>query len=235
MPHILGDHASIVAQTASRTYPDLATPQEAHNRMLAVLQCLDLTGLMPATRPRAASPAHPAFANRVRERQDRPVPMNPVAQHHGTGEARRPPGDNDSGYWRHEYDRVASHFDRCEVVRRAGRYLGSLLERDPKAPSGELSEKDLRADIVAMGPGFPVDDVARHFKVTPRAVHLAYIEAGLHPLSGRRWRAPEHNVFAAEAAREMRAGGVASVDIARALERSANTVRAWTTCRRQAA
>jgi hypothetical protein len=89
--------------------------------------------------------------------------MNPVQRHYGDGHSGRPPGATDSGYWRHEYQRVTSHFDRCEVVRRAAGFLASLLEVDPDAPRGELTEDHVRAQVLIEGQDWPLVDVARKF------------------------------------------------------------------------
>jgi hypothetical protein len=237
MPHILGDHATIIIQTAKHCQPATSSPDQADALIAAVLHCIDLAGgITQASSPRFdTSPDKPVLGSRTRSTPTQAIPMNPVSRHHGTGSSTRPPSDTDSGYWRHEYQIAPSHFDRCDVIRRAARYLASLIQRDPKAPTGSLTARDVKVDILINGAGWPPADVARRYHVTERTVTLARIDDDRHPLTGQHWTPPEHNTFAAAAAREMRAAGVACVDIALSLQRNVNTVYAWTTGTRRAA
>lgn len=236
MTHILGEHTELVITTAKTCRPGTHTPDQARALLEAVLQCIDLAGgVTAATRPRAASPAKPVFANRTRGNTGQAAPMNPVQRHYGDGHSGRPPGATDSGYWRHEYQRVTSHFDRCEVVRRAAGFLASLLEVDPDAPRGELTEDHVRAQVLIEGQDWPLEDVARKFHQEQRTVVRWRIEAGRHPLTGKPWTPPDGNFRAAIEARAMKAAGLFSTDIGEALGKSANTIRAWTTNRRLAA
>jgi hypothetical protein len=121
-------HAQTVAATAHDCQPSTHTPDQARAILQAVLDCIDLVGgVTQAARPRASAPDKPALANRTRATPTQPAPMNPVSHHYGAGRSERPPGDTDSGYWRNEYQRVHTHHDRCEVVRRAGTYLHGLV------------------------------------------------------------------------------------------------------------
>lgn len=234
--HVLGEHTLLVIRTAERCWPENTTPDQADHLLDAVLQCIDLAGgVTQATRPRAASPTHPAFANRTRANQGQAAPMNPVSRHHGTGASRRPPSDSDSAFWLNEYQRVSTHFDRCEVVRRAAEYLATLIHRDPDAPTRVFTEADQLASALLEGRGWPLEDVARKHNLPERTLVLARIDKGLHPLTGVPWTPPQENAFAARDAREMRARRMTNVDIASALGRNASTVREWTTNRRQAA
>lgn len=234
--HLLGEHAQDVAISAQACRPDTHTTDQADRLMSALLQCIELVGgATAAVRPRAASPAHPAFSNRTRSHPLQLAPMNPVNHHHGSGASRRPGGDSDAGYWRHEYQRVDTHFDRCDVVRRAGAYLASLIARDLSIPAGEWTDDDTKAQVLIEGQGWDIETVAQRFRLTLATVAHYRIDNNRHPLTGRHWTPPTSNALAADAAREMKAAGLNSAMIGAALERSANTVRCWVTSHRRAA
>jgi hypothetical protein len=171
---------------------------------------------------------HPIQPDSRRTHEPRPPPQQRQPK-------QPPPSDLDSGYWRHEYNRVTTHFDRCEAIRRAALFLQRLLERDPNAPEGDLTDEHVNELILDNGAGWPPDDVARKYHRETRDVILLRIDAGKHPLTGKPWTPPELNLLARAAACEMRDHGMNSTDIGRALQRSANTVRTWTTRDRLAA
>jgi hypothetical protein len=230
-------HAQTVAATAHDCHPNTHTPDQARAILQAVLDCIDLVGgVTQAARPRASAPEKPALANRTRATPTQPAPMNPVSHHYGAGRSERPPGDTDSGYWRNEYQRVHTHHDRCEVVRRAGAYLHGLVRRDPNAPQGDWTEDDLETDVLTEGHGWPLDVVARRFNtLTITTIATWRINDNRHPLTGKSWTPPDHKVFQAQAAREMRDAGLTSATIATSLGCSSSAVRMWTTRQRRAA
>lgn len=237
MTHILGDHARQVIHTAKHCHPNTHTPEQANALMRAVLECIDLAGgTTQATRlDGTGTPDKPPVTNRTRTSTTGPVPMNPVHRRTSTGHSTSPSSDLDSGYWHHQYARVHTHFDRCEVVRRAAQFLQRLLERDPNAPEGDLTDEHVDELILVNGAGWPPQDVARKYHREPRDVIILRINAGKHPLTGKPWTPPELNLLARAAACEMRDYGMYSTDIGRALQRSANTIRTWTTRDRLAA
>jgi hypothetical protein len=235
--HILGDHARLVIHTAKHCHPSTHTPSEAEALMRAVLECIDLAGGATAATKLdgTGTPDKLPVSNRTRSSLTAAVPMNPVHRRNSGSQSSSPPSDLDSGYWRHEFNRVTTHFDRCEAIRRAALFLQRLLERDPNAPEGDLTDEHVNELILDNGAGWPPDDVARKYHRETRDVILLRIDAGKHPLTGKPWTPPELNLLARAAACEMRDHGMNSTDIGRALQRSANTVRTWTTRDRLAA
>jgi hypothetical protein len=235
--HILGDHARLVIHTARHCHPNTHTPTEADALLEALLHCIDLAGGATAATKLdgTGTPDKPPTTNRTRSNPVAAMPMNPVHRRNGSNHSTPPTSDLDSSYWRHEYQRVTTHFDRCEAIRRAATFLQRLLERDPNAPEGDLTDEHINQLILDNGAGWPPDDVARKYHREPRHVITLRIDAGKHPLTGKPWTPPELNLLAKAAACEMRDHGMNSTDIGRALQRSANTVRTWTTRDRLAA
>jgi hypothetical protein len=235
--HILGDHARLVIHTAKHCHPNTHTPQQADNLLEALLHCIDLAGGATAATKLdgTGTPDKLPVSNRTRSNQNAAVPMNPVHRRTTTSHSTSPTSDLDSGYWRHQYQRVHTHFDRCEVIRRAAHFLHRLLERDPNAPEGDLTDEHINQLILDNGTGWPPDDVARKYHREPRHVILLRIDHDRHPVTGKPWTPPEHNTFAAVEARSMRDAGLTSTQIARSLGCSASAVRMWTTRQRRAA
>jgi hypothetical protein len=235
--HILGEHAKLVIHTAKHCHPNTHTPDQADALMQAVLDCIDLAGgTTQATRlDGTGTPDKPPITNRTRTTTTAAIPMNPVHRRNTTGHSNAPTSDLDSSYWHHQYQRVHTHFDRCEVVRRAAHFLQRLLERDPHAPEGDLTDEHINQLILDNGPGWPPDDVARKYRRETRDVITIRIDHDRHPLTGKPWTPPEHNAFAAVEARSMRDAGLTSTQIARSLGCSASAVRMWTTKQRRAA
>lgn len=249
--HPMGAHLWIIVRTAQHCRPGNTRVGATRAMVEALGQAMDMVGAgIAATRPRAASPAKPHFANRDRSSSPvperalaQPLPMNPVQGHAASGASRPPSGRLDSDFWRNEHDRVDNHWDRCEVVRRAGAHLAALVRRDPRqeaeAEERRKTGKDqtLEDQVLELGKGHDIDQVAQHFRLTTREVAVIRTKAkpARHPLTGKTWTPPEANALAAEEARTMKAAGLASTDIGLALGRSPNTVRAWTTSTRRAA
>lgn len=264
--HPLGAHVWVVIRTALGCRPETSTPEEADALIRALGDCLDMASAVPAARPRAATPTHPHFANRVRlsgDRDGRPretPPMNPVQRHYSSAAGSAPTTRLDSAHWRREYQRVDTRFDRCEVVRRAAMYLASLLDEpraclkcraaaaatlwagdqcplcgkdSPRLARAVEDEQQLRERIAIEALGHPLRAAAERFD--RRSIIQARLEHGQHPVRGVKWTPPADNHLAAHEARAMRDEGLTSTDIARALGRSANTIRSWTTRIRRAA
>lgn len=246
---LLGSHFTIMVATGRACQPSATSIEQADNLIAALTEAMDLVGAgIPAVRPRAASPDRPHHANRDRSVSPvperalaRPLPMNPVQRHHGTGGSQAPTSLLDSDYWRHQYTRVHDHWDRCEVIRRAAKYLASLLAPDPAelAAAAErakmIKNPALEQQILVDGHGHHIHAVARSLNITVRAVAICRIQEGIHPVTGYQWTPPDDNHAAADQARAMKAAGLTSTDIGLALGRGASTVRNWTSGLRRAA
>lgn len=138
----------------------------------------------------------------------------------------------DAGWWLIEYRRVHGHFDRCEVVRRAGWFLASLYVRPVRgydgAQYGIATETRLQLDArILTKSGWSVREVSVWARVTEREVERVRIQARRDPTTGLVIPAPADGAQAAQAACLMAEAGGKSPDIAVLLDRPERTVRHW--------
>jgi hypothetical protein len=136
MTHILGEHAKLVIHTARHCHPNTHTPQQADALIEALLHCIDLAGGATAATKLdgTGTPDKLPTSNRTRSNQTAAPPMNPVHRRNGGNHSTPPTSDLDSGYWRHEYHRVTTHFDRCEAIRRAAPSSNASSNATPTPP-----------------------------------------------------------------------------------------------------
>lgn len=259
--HPFGDHVWILIRQGLDCQTHNTRPEHTRPMVIALGQAMDMVGAgIAAVRPRAASAEVTPTGHRDRWKAGTkpdpekilplPLPMNPTAGHHGGGKSDPPSAQLDSDFFRREHDRIDTHWDRCEVVRRAARHLAGLIRRDPDEEDAAITralppkngqprkEPTLDEQVLEEGRGHPIDAVARHFQITIRqvaAIRNAAKPKAQHPLRGLPWTPPQENAFAAEEARAMKAAGLTSTDIGAALGRGAAAVRNWTSERRRRA